>query len=249
MNPSDMFSALRRLYAEQLAEAPDDVYLQLHGSVAYVNGAVETFRFYQPYLPQSGRILDWGCHHAPEACMIRMHGRDCFEIEGCDVHGPEQYRRFYEFAGLRYIPLTHLVTLPYEDASFDAIVGAGVIEHVPFDYESLKELHRVLKPSGRLILTWIPNVLSIHEWWFRHQGQRFHLRLYSKSQVSDLLLHSGFRPLIVGYQDRIDILPVDGGVYRVPGAVLRWIRPLLRAMAYHRLAGALCAVAERVATI
>jgi SAM-dependent methyltransferase len=206
---------------------------------------VQTFRFYESYLPASGRILDWGCRHAPDACLIRLRLGDAVDIDGCDVASEDQYQLFYESVCLRYERLTHPVGLPYLDDYFDAVVGSGVIEHVPFDYESLKELHRVLKPGGRLILTYIPNTYSVDEWWRRFRKRPAHLRRYTKSQVRDLLLHTGFRPLVLGFQDRIDLLPLDGGNYRVSGAVIRLVRPVLRMFFLERLTSALCTVAEK----
>jgi len=54
-----------------------------------------------------------------------------------------------QFAGLQYERLPDLIRLPYPDGSFDAVISSGVLEHVPFDYESLKELDRVLINTGR----------------------------------------------------------------------------------------------------
>jgi SAM-dependent methyltransferase len=240
---------LAQLYERHLAASPNDAYLKEHGAPAFLNNTVQTFRFYESYLPASGRILDWGCRHAPDACLIRLRLGDAVDIDGCDVTHADQHPIFYEFVGLRYERLTHPVVLPYLDDYFDAVVGSGVIEHVPFDYESLKELHRVLKPGGRLIFTFVPNTYSVDEWWRRYRKRQAHLRRYTKSQVRDLLLHTGFRPLVLGFQDRIDLLPLDGGSYRVSGAVIRLVRPVLRTFFLERLTSALCAVAEKVLII
>jgi SAM-dependent methyltransferase len=245
---NDMTSVLKRLYDRQLAAVTDSRYLREHGAPAFLNGTIQTFRFYVPYLPASGRILDWGCHHAPDACLIRLHLGDRVDLDGCDVYGTDQFRVFHEFAGLRYEQLQDAVRLPYPDASFDTVVSSGVLEHVPFDYESLKELHRVLKPAGRLIVTYLPNTTSIAEWWLRSTKRPAHLRRYSRSQIRSLLLHSGFRPLFIGFQDRMDLLPANGGSYPVNGVAFRALRPVLRVLSLERLSSCLCAVAYRVAS-
>lgn len=43
--------------------------------------------------------------------------------------------------------------LPFEDETFEAVVGNFVINHVGDPAVTLKELHRVLRPGGRLALT------------------------------------------------------------------------------------------------
>jgi ubiquinone/menaquinone biosynthesis C-methylase UbiE len=49
-----------------------------------------------------------------------------------------------------------LPELPYEDETFDAVVGNFVINHVGEPAVTLKELRRVLRPGGRLALTcWV----------------------------------------------------------------------------------------------
>ena len=107
------------------------------------------------------------------------------------------------------------------------------------DYESLKELHRVLKPGGRLIVTYLPNAASIEEWRLRRRGRNdFHRRLYSPSQVRALLLHSGFWPLRIAYQTQLDALPAKR-------TLLRWLQPAMHAAQLHRLTSCLCVVAEK----
>jgi len=45
-----------------------------------------------------------------------------------------------------------LTRLPYQDASFDAIVCGWVLEHLPDPRPGLRELARVLRPGGKLLL-------------------------------------------------------------------------------------------------
>jgi SAM-dependent methyltransferase len=50
--------------------------------------------------------------------------------------------------------------LPYEDGSCDAVVAIEVIEHVEDQFAFLRELARVARPGGRVVVT-TPNVLSL----------------------------------------------------------------------------------------
>ena len=50
--------------------------------------------------------------------------------------------------------------LPFADASFDLITCTEVIEHLEHYRETLREMYRVLKPDGQLVLT-TPNILNL----------------------------------------------------------------------------------------
>lgn len=54
--------------------------------------------------------------------------------------------------------------LSFPDESFDTVISCETIEHVPHPRLALKELHRVLKPGGRLILT-CPNYFNLFGIW------------------------------------------------------------------------------------
>jgi SAM-dependent methyltransferase len=236
----DLAGVLRQLYTQQLETLPEDAYLRHHSDASFVDGSVRVFRFYEPYLPAEGRILDWGCRHAPDACLIRTCFADRVSLDGCDVFDSNQYSAFFDYARLRYARLSGIVNLPYPDESFDTVLASGVLEHVPMDQDSLKEIHRVLRLGGRLVVTYLPNKASIEEWRLRYLGRDdFHWRLYSRADLRGLLLHTGFRPIVVGYQTQLDLLAVGG-------AALAVLRPILRLLQLHRLVSCLCAVAEKV---
>jgi SAM-dependent methyltransferase len=68
---------------------------------------------------------------------------------------------------------------PFADNSFDVIVTFQVIEHIQDDVTFLKEIHRVLKPGGMVMIT-TPNrpmSLSRNPW---------HIREYTGRELGDL---------------------------------------------------------------
>jgi SAM-dependent methyltransferase len=144
---------------------------------------------------------------------MRMQLGDSVQIYGCDVDA-DRYEAFFEFAGLDYCPLRHPYLLPYEDNMIDVVMASGVLEHVPFDYESLKELYRVIRPGGVLVITMLPNHLSYTEFLNRMLHNPHHLRLYSRKEILRLLLHNGFLPVESGYHQIIPTLSSPkGGVF------------------------------------
>jgi SAM-dependent methyltransferase len=53
-------------------------------------------------------------------------------------------------------------TLPFADDSFDLVLFSEVIEHVPDARMAIREISRVLRPGGALLITWPFNYM-IHE--------------------------------------------------------------------------------------
>lgn len=144
----------------------------------------------EPYV--RGRVLEWGCRHGLDSCVYRMRLGARVELHGCDVCGPDEYRPFHDFSGLRYRQLRHPFRLEYPDAFFDVVTSDGVLEHVPDDSASLGELFRVLRPGGTLVVTCLPNRYSYTEALQRWRGANAHDRLYTLGSARALLRARGF---------------------------------------------------------
>ena len=70
--------------------------------------------------------------------------------------------------------------LPFADASFDYVVSFQVIEHIAKDKEFVREVHRVLKPGGKFIVSTPNKPMSLTR-------NPWHVREYTASQFSALL--------------------------------------------------------------
>ncbi len=193
-------AVLRDLYRRQREQGTWNGYLDEHSRQHCIDNQVRTFQWYKPFLPERGVVLDWGCQHAPDSCLLRAAFGDRFEQHACDFGPPRKYPVFADFAEARFSELDDAVRTPYAASSFDVVIGSGVLEHVAMDYESLKELHRILKPDGIFIGTYLPNRWSIAEWRRRVVQKRdFHQRLYNRRETIDLLKHTGFSPICVDH--------------------------------------------------
>jgi SAM-dependent methyltransferase len=74
---------------------------------------------------------------------------------------------------------------PFADGEFSAVLCNQVLEHVFNPQEFLSEVHRVLKPGGRMLLS-VPFVWDEHE-------QPFDYARYSSFGLAALMRESGFR--------------------------------------------------------
>jgi SAM-dependent methyltransferase len=243
------YESLMNLVESYLHDNPDDHYLRTHFQVDVLLNQARSVRWYLRWFPTRGRVLDWGCRFAPDSYLLRR-ARPDLELHGCDMEATSKYQRFHQASGVDMKLLSHPVALPYPDGYFDAVVGAGVLEHVRWDYESLKELHRVLKPRAPLVITYLPYLRSRSEQLARMRQEGFHLRLYTTKETSRLLLSSGFYPLVIEYQQRITrnemhdriLNGLRNPILRARQQLKTWLGNKLRDRSAE---GALCAVAEK----
>jgi SAM-dependent methyltransferase len=76
-------------------------------------------------------------------------------VLACDL-----FPRTFEVEGLECLATGPDGRLPFPDASVDAAVSIEVIEHVEDPFAFLREIARIVKPGGRVIVS-TPNVLSL----------------------------------------------------------------------------------------
>ena len=207
-------SQLLALYSEQ-SRITKNEYIEAHShNLAVIRRDTSIFERYERFVPASGRVLDWGCNHAPTACMVRMLRGEAPQLYGCDMRD-EEWRAFFDFAHLQYTQLTHPYLLPYDDSFFDAVIGTATLEHVANDSQSLTELYRIIKPGGFFIMTTLPNRFSYTEWLNRALHRPHHLRRYSLNEAKNMFLHHGFLPVEYGYHQVFPSMCSTGGIFEI----------------------------------
>lgn len=148
--------------------------------------------------PADLQILDWGCGKGHVTLLLRELG---VEPVSCDLVSEKDDSSFgqatplIEQFGIKVVPLKDDVELPFPDASFDAVISMGVLEHVKDDAGSLCEIHRVLRPNGLFFCFFLPSALSWTQRTVRLQGNYYHDRLYLKRKVSAMLRTKKFQIL------------------------------------------------------
>lgn len=99
-------------------------------------------------------------------------------------------------------------SLPFRANSFDKVIMSEVAEHLPDDIKGLKEVRRVLKKGGMLIVTvpnhnypflWDPVNWVLEHFFGTHIGKGFwaglwnqHLRLYKPDEIKRSVKMAGF---------------------------------------------------------
>ncbi len=130
-------------------------------------------------------MLDWGCGFG---AMLYLLSNAHFKIFGYELStnrynkNTDQWKLLLnEFKLNKYVKYgDNEKIIPYEEKFFDVVVSVGVLEHVVSPRVSLKEIHRILKLNGKLLIYELPNKYSIGEFLRRKMNKRHHKLLYSK---------------------------------------------------------------------
>ncbi len=112
-------------------------------------GLLKAIKFFAPNL--SGRILDIGCGQKPYKELFSFK-----EYIGLEYDTPENRR--LKKADIFY----NGSQIPVSDSSFDSVIISQVFEHVFNPDSFLREVNRILKRNGILLLT-VPFVWDEHE--------------------------------------------------------------------------------------
>jgi ubiquinone/menaquinone biosynthesis C-methylase UbiE len=93
-----------------------------------------------------GRVLDIGCGRPcealPDQAFLRFLGRPgSIGLDLKKMEGPYEFRQ------------GSVTALPFGDGELDNVTAMEVLEHITEVREALREIRRVLKPGGVLVMT------------------------------------------------------------------------------------------------
>jgi SAM-dependent methyltransferase len=134
-------------------------------------------------LAPGARILDAGCGSGRTLQELVAYG----EVQGIELDPGAA--ELASSRGVGEVRIGRLEELPWEDAQFDLITCLDVIEHTPDDRVTLRELRRVSKPGGVLLVT-VPAYQAL---WSTHDVANHHYRRYSRGQMRAAAGEAGWR--------------------------------------------------------
>lgn len=162
-NASTNATAVRR-YFDDTADGYADVYTS--GTNSGYSFRIRKKRVLELFDKPEGKVLDVGC--GPGVVVDELVRNAGCEFWGVDV-SPQMIDRAIE----RYAdyPRTHFAVggvtpLDFTAETFDCVLGMGLLEYLDDPVSAAREMYRVLKPGGTLIVT-LPNAQCPYRIWQR----------------------------------------------------------------------------------
>lgn len=127
------------------------------------------------------KVLDVGCGNG---YVLSRYAREGADVYGVDITSKaiELTRQRFQLGGLQgTFDVANAEALPFGDGEFDCVCSMGVLHHTPNTAAAVAEIHRVLKPGGRLIIMMYHRNSALYR--FRFQL----VRLLRGRSISDLV--------------------------------------------------------------
>jgi len=139
----------------------------------------------QPYVKETDVVFEYGCGVGWNLAKLRCHRKLGYDVS--DFLEPQLRARQIEF-----------VTSPNDlaDASVDVLLIHHALEHMLEPLVVLQSVHRLLKPTGKLLI-FVPFEKERKYRTFRRDDQKHHLYSWTPRSIGNLVQTSGYKVLDV----------------------------------------------------
>jgi 2-polyprenyl-3-methyl-5-hydroxy-6-metoxy-1,4-benzoquinol methylase len=96
------------------------------------------------------QVLDYGCGHGMASVVLARSGAEVSAFDVSSGYVEEAKRRATVNGVSVAFHVADAHSLPFEDASFDAVWGHAILHHLELE-RAAKELKRILKPGGKAV--------------------------------------------------------------------------------------------------
>jgi 2-polyprenyl-3-methyl-5-hydroxy-6-metoxy-1,4-benzoquinol methylase len=156
---------------------------------SYLRTAKSQVRLIQKYA-KGINLLDIGC---AQGFFLFSASQAGYTAKGIEISKDAAEYAIREFGlGVEAKPFEQI---QFPENHFDVVTLWQVLEHVPYPLTILKEVHRILKPGGLLVVS-TPNIEGIpakilrKKWW---DIKRLHINQFTTKTLMDILQNGGFK--------------------------------------------------------
>ena len=156
------------------------------------------------------RVIEMGCGYGSNIRLLNRMRKDIIPY-AVDL-SPVAIEKVKKEINNAYV--SDVMKTPFDDDYFDVIYSAGLMEHFPDEALFIKEMKRILKPSG-IMITFVPARYSLWQvYQMLHFGkwQHGYEKAYTYSALKNVLEREGFEHL---YISGIDPFSVPGFIMKI----------------------------------
>lgn len=152
------------------------------------------------HLPHDARLVDVGCGTGGASLVLSRYGAAVAVDRSGDA---------LRLGGTAGRPYRHRVVaavdqpLPFADATFDVVCALDILEHLDDDLGAAKELRRICKPSG-VVIVFVPAFKIL---WGYNDAFSHHRRRYTSPQLDRVVSDAGLRVERSGYFNAVLFAP------------------------------------------
>jgi SAM-dependent methyltransferase len=154
-----------------------------------------------PPLPNGARVLDVGCGTGANGPVLAQAGRFTAGIDFSAL--PLELDRGNDRCHAARVQ-GDAERLPFCGEAFDLVVSLDVLEHLKDDRLGARELRRVVRPGG-VIVVFVP---ALNILWGLQDEVSHHLRRYTRRQLLEVLTSAELRIERLTYFNTILFLPI-----------------------------------------
>jgi SAM-dependent methyltransferase len=152
-------------------------------------------------------VLDVGCGAGRHACEAMQRGATviAYDLDTAEIKDTAVLMDALVESGVpgRGAAVNgDALHLPFADGTFDRVIAAEVLEHIPSDTAAIAELARVVRPGGTVAVSvprWGPELTNWALSDEYHSVPGGHIRIYRKSVLADRLAAAGLSVSGRGY--------------------------------------------------
>lgn len=158
--------------------------LRLFG-IPHIGMRVRARKIMSAVEPDINPILDAGCGIGTYALDLGYNNRVVYavDIDKSKIEMGKDICRQLNLGNYVYYRKANLARLPFEGQMFSNIIMSDVLEHIEFDAPVMKELTRVLRINGVIIIS-VPTKLKFNK---KYRQKFGHYREYSLTSLKEIL--------------------------------------------------------------
>lgn len=151
-------------------------------------------------LHSHAKIIDIGCATGSNLRLLKDMGfKNYLGLDNNILS-----KKFIESKNLGEVIIGDICNNNFDDKTFDLIIATDVLEHINDDNFALKEMRRILKDNGKIIIT-VPCFQSL---WSIHDELVMHKRRYLKAELNAKILNNNFEIVESYYFNFLLFIPI-----------------------------------------